>query len=330
MIQRPIRFETHKLRKLALAVIETEAAAVKSLKCRIDDAFVSACQFMLKCDGRIVVTGMGKSGHIGSKIAATFASTGTPAFFVHPGEASHGDLGMITAKDVVMAMSNSGETDELLTIVPIIKRLGVPLIAMTGNTKSSLANEATVHIDVSVEKEACPLGLAPTSSTTAALVMGDALAVALLEVRGFSAEDFARSHPGGRLGRRLLLHVEDIMRTGDDVPSVTRDSRLSEALVEITHKGLGITAIVDTDRCVIGVFTDGDLRRTLDKAIDIHTTQICDVMTINCKTAKPKQLAVEALKQMEDFKINALPVTNDQNHLIGALNMHDLLQAGVV
>ncbi len=330
MIQRPIRLETHKLRKLALAVIETEAAAVKSLKCRIDDAFVSACQFMLKCDGRIVVTGMGKSGHIGSKIAATFASTGTPAFFVHPGEASHGDLGMITAKDVVMAMSNSGETDELLTIVPIIKRLGVPLIAMTGNTKSSLANEATVHIDVSVEKEACPLGLAPTSSTTAALVMGDALAVALLEVRGFSAEDFARSHPGGRLGRRLLLHVEDIMRTGDDVPSVTRDSRLSEALVEITHKGLGITAIVDTDRCVIGVFTDGDLRRTLDKAIDIHTTQICDVMTINCKTAKPKQLAVEALKQMEDFKINALPVTNDQNHLIGALNMHDLLQAGVV
>ena len=330
MIQRPIRLETHKLRKLALAVIETEAAAVKSLKCRINDAFVSACQFMLKCDGRIVVTGMGKSGHIGSKIAATFASTGTPAFFVHPGEASHGDLGMITAKDVVMAMSNSGETDELLTIVPIIKRQGVPLIAMTGNPKSSLANEATVHIDVSVEKEACPLGLAPTSSTTAALVMGDALAVALLEVRGFSAEDFARSHPGGRLGRRLLLHVEDIMRTGDDVPSVTRDSRLSEALVEITRKGLGITAIVDTDRCVIGVFTDGDLRRTLDKAIDIHTTQICDVMTINCKTAKPKQLAVEALKQMEDFKINALPVTNDQNHLIGALNMHDLLQAGVV
>jgi arabinose-5-phosphate isomerase len=328
--RRPTPIHGSELRRLATAVIETEIAAIAGLKARIDDSFVQACVYMLNCEGRIVVTGMGKSGHIGSKIAATLASTGTPAFFVHPGEASHGDLGMITAKDVVIVMSNSGETEELLTIIPIIKRLGVPLISLTGNPNSSLARTATVNIDVSVEKEACPLGLSPTASTTAALVMGDSLAVALLESRGFNEQDFARAHPGGRLGRRLLLHVEDIMHTGERIPEVTRHARLSEALVEITRKGLGMTAVVDPNRRVIGVFTDGDLRRTLDKAVDIRATPISKVMTVECKTISPKHLAVEALKQMEEFKINALPVVDAQQRLIGALNMHDLLRARVV
>jgi arabinose-5-phosphate isomerase len=328
--RRPTPIHSSELCRLATAVIETEIAAVAGLKARIDDSFVQACVYMLDCEGRIVVTGMGKSGHIGGKIAATLASTGTPAFFVHPGEASHGDLGMITSKDVVIVMSNSGETEELLTIIPIIKRLGVPLISLTGNPNSSLARTATVNIDVSVEKEACPLGLSPTASTTAALVMGDTLAVALLETRGFSAQDFARAHPGGRLGRRLLLHVEDIMHTGEQIPKVTQHARLSEALVEITRKGLGMTAIVDPNRRVVGVFTDGDLRRTLDKAVDIRATPISKVMTANCKTISPKHLAVEALKQMEEFKINALPVVDAQQRLIGALNMHDLLRARVV
>lgn len=328
--RRSLKLHDQKLRDLALAVIETEAAAITRLKDRIDNNFILACNYMLTCEGRIVVTGMGKSGHIGGKIAATLASTGTPAFFVHPGEASHGDLGMITSKDVVLAMSNSGETSELLMIVPLINRLGVPLIALTGNPESTLAKESTVNIDVSVEKEACPLGLAPTASTTAALVMGDSLAIALLEARGFSAEDFARSHPGGRLGRRLLLHVEEIMRKDDRIPAVGKNTLLKDALVEITQKGLGMTAIVDETRRVIGVFTDGDLRRTLDKAIDIHSTPICDVMTVNCKTITPRQLAVEAVKQMEEFKVNALPVVNCHGILIGALNMHDLLHAGVV
>ena len=319
-----------KLRELAAAVIDTETTAIIQLKNRIDDSFILACKYMLACKGRIVVTGMGKSGHIGGKIAATLASTGTPAFFVHPGEASHGDLGMITSKDVVMAMSNSGETSELLMIVPLINRLGAPLISLTGNPESSLAKEATVNLDVSVEKEACPLGLAPTASTTAALVMGDALAVALLEARGFSAEDFARSHPGGRLGRRLLLHVGDIMRKDSRIPAVGKNTLLRDALVEITQKGLGMTTIVDESKHVIGVFTDGDLRRTLDKTIDIHSTLIREVMTTNCKTITPGQLAVEAVKQMEDFKVSALPVVDTQDILIGALNMHDLLQAGVV
>jgi arabinose-5-phosphate isomerase len=318
------------LRTLAIAVIDTEAAAITRLKDSIDANFLLACQYMLRCEGRIVVTGMGKSGHIGGKIAATLASTGTPAFFVHPGEASHGDLGMITAKDVVIAMSNSGETSELLMIVPLIHRLGVPLITLIGNLQSSLAKEATVNIDVSVEKEACPLGLAPTASTTAALVMGDALAIALLEAKGFSAEDFARSHPGGRLGRRLLLHVKDIMRKDDRIPAVTKHTLLKDALVEITQKGLGMTTIVDESDRVIGIFTDGDLRRTLDKVIDIHSTPIHKVMTAHCKTITPMQLAVDAVKLMEDFKVNALPVVDTQGKLIGALNMHDLLLAGVV
>ncbi len=319
-----------KIRELALAVINTEAAAITALAGRIDDNFTRACEYMLTCEGRIVVTGMGKSGHIGSKIAATLASTGSPAFFVHPGEASHGDLGMITDKDVVIAMSNSGETDELLTILPLIKRLGVPLITMTGNSRSNLAQEADVNLDISVNKEACPLGLAPTSSTTATLVMGDALAVALLETRGFNADDFARSHPGGRLGRRLLLHVQDIMHKGDQAPVVKTGTPLKETLLEITRKGLGMTPVVDKQNKVIGVYTDGDLRRTLDRNVDIHTMSVDEVMTPDCKTIQPQQLAVEAVQLMEDYKINALPVTDEDHKLVGAINMHDLLKAGVV
>ncbi len=317
-------------KRLGLAVIETELASVNALKDRIDDAFANACELMLKCEGRIVVTGMGKSGHIAGKIAATLASTGSPAFFVHPGEASHGDLGMITPRDVVIALSNSGNTAEILTIVPIIKRLGVPLISMTGNAGSPLAAEATINLNVGVDNEACPLGLAPTSSTTVAVVMGDALAVALLEARGFTEEDFALSHPGGTLGRRLLLHVSDIMHTGDAMPQVPADATISEALLEMSSKGMGMTAIVDSTSTVLGIYTDGDLRRTLDKNIDIKTTAIAEVMTADCKTVDSHDLAAEVLKLMDDFKINAALVTDESNRLIGALNMHDLLRAGVV
>lgn len=322
--------EAQKIKALGQAVVHTETAALSALADRIDESFVRACGHMLHCTGRVVVSGMGKSGHIGGKIAATLASTGTPAFFVHPGEASHGDLGMITPQDVVIAMSNSGETDEILTIVPLIKRLGVPLIAMTGNLESTLAREADVVLNVGVTQEACPLGLAPTSSTTTALVMGDALAIALLETRGFSAEEFARSHPGGRLGRRLLLHVEDIMHKGARIPRVTVDTPLRDALLEITHKALGMTAVVDDAGQLRGVFTDGDLRRTLDKAVDMRHTPVGEVMTAQCKTASPRELAVEALKTMDDHKVNALPVVDEGGRLIGALNMHDLLRAGVV
>lgn len=315
---------------LAMAVIETEAAAITALAARVDVEFIRACEYLLACDGRIVVMGMGKSGHIGGKIAATFASTGSPAFYVHPGEASHGDLGMITAKDVVVALSSSGETDELLLLLPLIKRLGAPLIALTGNPASTLAREATVNLDVSVAKEACPLGLAPTSSTTALLVMGDALAIALLQARGFSADDFARSHPAGRLGRRLLLHVGDIMQTGERVPAVTESTLLADALIEITRKGLGMTAVVDAEKRVIGIYTDGDLRRTLDRAIDIRATRIGEVMTEGAKTARSEQLAAELVKTMQDHKINSLPVVDERGVLVGALNMHDLLRAGVL
>lgn len=285
---------------------------------------------MLACEGRIVVTGMGKSGHIGGKIAATLASTGSPAFFVHPGEASHGDLGMITGKDVVLAMSNSGETAELLTILPIIKRLGVPLIALTGNPASNLAREADVHIDISVAHEACPLNLAPTSSTTATLAMGDALAVALLEARGFTELDFARSHPGGSLGRRLLLHISDIMHTGPEVPVVSEQAQLRDALIEMTNKGLGMTAVVDEHGKLTGIYTDGDLRRTLDREIDIHGCRVRDVMHTGCKTATPDMLAAQALQIMQENKINALLIVDRQQRLTGAINMHDLLRAGVV
>lgn len=316
-------------RSLALAVLAIEAEAVSALATRIDTRFLTACEHILACRGRVVVTGMGKSGHIGGKLAATLASTGTPAFFVHPGEASHGDLGMITREDAVIALSNSGETDELLTILPIIRRLGVPLIAMTGNPESRLAREATVNLDVSVDREACPLGLAPTSSTTAALAMGDALAVAVLDARGFTADDFARSHPGGRLGRRLLIHVGDIMRTGEAIPCIQAGAPLRDALVEISRKGLGMVVICNDIREIEGVFTDGDLRRTLDRGLDIHRLTIGDVMTANGFTARPEWLAVQALQTMESHRINALPVVDDNLRLVGALNMHDLLRAGV-
>ena len=321
----------HRFQELALAVIDTEASAVAALATEIrQPSFVQACEFLLACKGRVVVTGMGKSGHIGGKIAATLASTGTPAFFVHPGEASHGDLGMITATDVVLALSNSGETGEIITILPIIKRLKVPLIALTGNPESTLAREATASITVRVAKEACPLDLAPTASTTAALAMGDALAIALLESRGFTEEDFARSHPGGALGRRLLLLIDDLMHTGDTMPVVKPGTTLSSALVEMTRKGLGMTAVVDGDGQLAGVFTDGDLRRAIDHKIDVHEASVSDVMTTNCKTIHPGMLAAEALQIMDSTKINALPVVNDNNQLVGALNMHDLLRAGVV
>lgn len=318
------------LKRLARAVIDNEATAVARLRERIDDAFVEACRLILDCRGRVVVTGMGKSGHIAGKLAATLASTGTPAFFVHPGEASHGDLGMIVPGDVVLALSNSGETDELLTILPVIKRHAIPLIAMTGRNQSSLAHEADVHLDASVENEACPLGLAPTTSTTVALALGDALAIGLLENRGFTAEDFALSHPGGSLGRRLLLHVRDIMHQGDAIPRVSEDTMLSDALLEITRKGLGMTAVTDAEgQRLLGVFTDGDLRRTLDQNLDVHQTAIADVMTRDCKTCGPDILAAEALHMMEEGKISALLVVDDGQGLVGALNMHDLLRAGV-
>ena len=318
------------LKTLGVAVLQTEAEAIAGLVPRVNGDFVTACRYLLECPGRVVVLGMGKSGHIGGKIAATLASTGTPAFFVHPGEASHGDLGMITARDVVLALSNSGETDELLTILPLIKRLGIPLISMTGNPRSTLSQAASVNIDVHVDKEACPLGLAPTASTTAALAMGDALAVALLETRGFTAEDFALSHPGGSLGRRLLLHIDDLMHTGEAIPRVTLDTPLTEALHEMSSKGLGMTAVVDQDGRVAGIFTDGDLRRTLDQKLDFHCHQVGDVMTRHCTTIRTGVLAAEALAVMDAKKINGLLVVDQEQKLVGAVGMHDLLRAGVV
>jgi arabinose-5-phosphate isomerase len=322
--------ESQQLKSLGLAVINTEIEAISILRSRIDDAFVHACQHLLQCEGRIVVIGMGKSGHIAGKLASTLASTGSPAFYVHPAEASHGDLGMITNKDVVLALSNSGETGEILTILPLIKRLGVPLIVMTGKPNSTLAKNATAHIDISIDKEACPLGLAPTSSTTAALVMGDALAIALLEARGFTAEDFALSHPGGNLGRRLLLRVSDIMHMGNNIPQINSNALVSDALIEMTKKGLGMTAIVDDDGQMAGIFTDGDLRRILSQTIDVHTSPIADHMTTECKTAHPDMLAAEVLAIMQQHKINALLILDDKQSLVGAINMHDLLRAGVV
>lgn len=312
------------------SVVAIERDAVSALTDRIDEAFGAACRLMLSCEGRVVVTGMGKSGHIANKIAATLASTGTPAFFVHPGEASHGDLGMITDKDVVLALSNSGETSEILTIVPLIKRMGAPLVSMTGRPHSSLAREADVNLDVSVGKEACPLDLAPTASTTAALVMGDALAIALLDARGFTENDFAMSHPGGSLGRRLLLHVHDIMHKDERIPVVSQGASLRDALMEMTAKGLGMTAVVNEAGQTIGVFTDGDLRRCLDRGIDVHRASVADVMTPGGFRIGPDRLAVEALNLMEDNKINAVLVLDEQDRLCGALNMHDLLRAGVV
>jgi arabinose-5-phosphate isomerase len=311
----------------ALAI---EARAVEALLDRIDDRFAAACALCLDCKGRVVVSGMGKSGHVARKIAATLASTGTPAFFMHPAEAGHGDLGMITRSDVVLALSNSGETPELVVLLPHLKRLGVPLIVMAGKTDSTLGRAATVTLDVSVAEEACPLNLAPTASTTATLAMGDALAVTLLEARGFTKQDFARSHPGGSLGRRLLLHVEDLMRTGDAIPRIAPNAKLSDGLMEMSRKALGMTVIVSPEDKVLGVFTDGDLRRTLDKQLDVHSTLMSEVMTPSCKTIAPRELAAEAVHLMEVYRITALPVADEQGRLVGALNVHDLFRAGVV
>ncbi len=314
----------------AINALKTESEAITNLIPRIGDEFIKACEIILACKGKVIVTGMGKSGHIGHKIAATLASTGTPAFFVHPAEASHGDLGMITKEDVVLAISNSGETEEILTIVPMFKRLNTSLITMTGNTKSTLASAADANLDISVEIEACPLNLAPTSSTTATLAMGDALAISLLKANGFTEDDFAMSHPGGKLGRKLLLTVEQLMHTDELIPFVQQNVLLKDALMEMTEKGLGITAITDSANVVLGIFTDGDLRRILDKEISIHTTKINEVMTPNCITVTKNILAAKALAIMESKKINALLVVDESNKLIGALNMHDMLKAKVV
>ncbi len=321
---------TNKFIALGKAVVQTETEAVQALIERIDEQFAKACELLIQIEGRIVVTGMGKSGHIGGKIAATLASTGSPSFFVHPGEASHGDMGMITKKDAVIAISNSGETNEILTILPLIKRLGVPLISLTSNPKSTLALCADISLDISVKKEACALGLAPTSSTTVTLVMGDALAIALLDAKGFSAEDFALSHPGGSLGRRLLLKIDDILHTGTSIPIVQQTATVKEALIEMTRCNLGITAIVDSEQKQIGLFTDGDLRRALDLDINISNTPITQVMTPRGKVIHKGLLAAEALRIMESNKINALLVVDEEQKLVGALNMHDLLRAGVM
>ena len=319
-----------RLKGLAKAVLEIEARAITNLVPEVNASFVAAARHILECQGRVVVLGMGKSGHIGGKIAATFASTGTPSFFVHPGEASHGDMGMIIPQDVVLALSNSGETDELVVLIPLLKRLGVPLLAMTGNRSSTLAEAATVHIHIPIAQEACPLGLAPTSSTTAALAMGDALAIALLEARGFTHEDFARAHPGGRLGRRLLLKLRDLMHTNSEMPTVMPGARLTDALLEMTRKGLGLTAIVDVKRRLLGIFTDGDLRRALDHGVDIRTTTMHAVMNSNCTKVRADLLAAEGLAIMQDKKINALLVVDAAEVLVGVINMHDLLKARVV
>lgn len=315
---------------LGRAVIETEATAVNELLDRIDDQFANACLAMLACHGHIIVIGVGKSGHVAGKIAATLASTGTPAFFVHPAEAGHGDMGMIRKEDLVLAISNSGETEEVNVILHPLKRLGVKLIAMTGNPSSTLARHADIHIEVSVRQEACPLGLAPTSSTTAAMVMGDALAVALLEARGFTREDFARSHPAGQLGRKLLLHIRDIMHTGPDIPEVGENATVSQTIVEVTRKRLGMSAVIGADGKVIGIFTDGDLRRTLDSGLDPHTTPISQVMTRGGKFIGPDALAVEAAQMMEQYRVQGLLVIDENGQLAGALNFQDLLKAGVV
>ena len=310
--------------------LSIETQALQSLLARIDARFAAACRLCLDCTGRVVVTGMGKSGHIAGKIASTLASTGTPSFFLHPAEASHGDIGMITRGDVLLALSNSGETPEVLMLLPHLSRLGVPVIAMTGNAPSSLARAAQVTLDVTVPAEACPLNLAPTASTTATLAMGDALAVTLLEARGFTAEDFARSHPGGSLGRRLLLHVADVMRTGANIPRVLPQTSLSQGLIEMTRKGLGMAVVADEHGRVVGVFTDGDLRRTLDLQLDIHKANMAQVMTSPCKMIRPNELAAEAVHIMELHRITALPVADAAGLLVGALNVHDLLRAGVM
>ncbi len=316
--------------ELAKQVLAIEAEAIQGLAARLGQSFLDAVALLLNCKGRVVVSGMGKSGHIARKIASTMASTGTPAYFVHPAEASHGDIGMIARDDVLIALSNSGESEELLTILPLLKRQGARLIAITGNANSALAREADVHLDARVDREACPLNLAPTASTTAALALGDALAVALLDAKGFGAEDFARSHPGGALGRRLLTHVRDVMRTGDDVPAVPQGASFSEALLEMSKKRMGMTAVLDAAGGVSGVFTDGDLRRTLAEVDDIKAARIADIMTRKPRSIGPDKLAVEAVQIMEEHKVNQLLVVDDKGKLVGALNMHDLFRAKVI
>lgn len=320
---------TKDLKVLAKAVIETEIAALQDLPLRIDDQFVGACETILACRGRVIVSGMGKSGHVGNKMAATLASTGTPAFFVHPGEASHGDLGMIVDGDVVILLSNSGSTDELLSIMPVLRRLDVKMIAMTGQPNSEMARAAHYHIYTGVDKEACPLGLAPTSSTTAALVMGDALAISLLEARGFTAEDFARSHPGGRLGKRLLVHVRDIMHADTDIPKVLPDTDIRQTILEMTRQGLGMTTVVDDEDRLLGIFTDGDLRRSFETNTDLRGTVVAELMTRTSLIITPDALAVSALNTMQDKSITALPVVQDER-IVGIIHMHDLLRAGIV
>jgi arabinose-5-phosphate isomerase len=315
--------------QLGRSVIRTELEAISALEKRIDHHFSNACQLLLSCQGRIVVMGIGKSGHIARKVASTMASTGTPALFVHPGEASHGDMGMITPQDLMLIFSYSGETPEIVNLLPTIKRLGVQLISVTGKPESTLALCADVHIEVSVSQEACPLGLAPTSSTTASLVMGDALAIALLEARGFTAQDFALSHPGGSLGKRLLMHIDSLMRTGNDIPHVKPDCLLNQALLEVTRKRLGMTTILDDEGHLAGVFTDGDLRRALDKGFDIYKTPIKEVMTRNSITLTPRLLAATALQVMQAHKITAIVVIDNDRKPVGVIHIHDLLQARV-
>jgi len=315
---------------LARETLGIEARAVERASARLGDEFAAACRLCLATPGRVVVTGMGKSGHIASKIAATLASTGTPSFYMHPGEASHGDLGMITDQDTLLAISYSGETDEVVTILPLVKRMGARLLSMTGNPKSTLAKAADVHLDVGVTEEACPLNLAPTASTTATLAMGDALAVALLKSSGFTAEDFALSHPSGSLGKRLLLRVSDVMRSGEDVPAVAAGVSLSDGLMEMTSKGLGMTAIVDEQGKNLGIFTDGDLRRALDEGVDVHNTLIRELMNTDCKTTQADILAAEAVHILEENRITSLLVLDDDDRLVGALNIHDLFRAGIM
>ncbi|MDH3615015.1 MAG: KpsF/GutQ family sugar-phosphate isomerase [Gammaproteobacteria bacterium] len=326
----PDSLTNDELLALAGEVLDIESRAVENLKARLNDDFVAACKLCMDTHGRVVVTGMGKSGHVSNKIAATLASTGTPAFFMHPAEASHGDVGMITKHDLLLAVSYSGETAEVITILPVVKRMGAKLLSMTGNPNSTMAKAADVHLDISVAEEACPLNLAPTASTTATLAMGDALAVALLKNRGFTAEDFARSHPSGNLGKRLLLRVADVMRSGDRIPAIGADVNLRDALLEMTEKGLGMTAVVDADNKVLGIFTDGDLRRTLDSGADVRSTVIRDVMHRDCKTTSADVLAAEALHMLEENKITSLLVADEDGVLVGALNIHDLFREGLL
>lgn len=323
--------DENQLRQWGTKVVDIEKQALENLYQYIDSSeFAQACQLILQCTGKVIVMGMGKSGHIGNKISATLASTGTPAFFVHPGEASHGDLGVLSENDIVLAISNSGEASEILTLIPVIKRMGLPLISVTGKPESSMAKLAQLHLCIEVPEEACPLGLAPTSSTTATLVMGDALAVALLQARGFTQDDFALSHPGGSLGRKLLLKVSDVMHKGDELPSVKHDICITEALYEISKKGLGMTAVVDSHNTLVGIFTDGDLRRVIDADVNLRTTSIADVMTKGCVTITENILAAEALKVMDTKSINGLVVINEQQQPVGALNMLDMVKAGVI